>query len=95
MFSPSARSFGASDVFNACAICAHASSALTRERLGWEPAHLGLLEDLEQGNYTREPVAYVCIERACVGHVVDPAALPAVMVAAEKQREDHARRANR
>jgi nucleoside-diphosphate-sugar epimerase len=38
-------------------IDARASSALTRERLGWEPTHLGLLEDLEQGNYTREPVA--------------------------------------
>ncbi|MDA0165215.1 SDR family oxidoreductase [Solirubrobacter ginsenosidimutans] len=38
-------------------IDARASSALTRERLGWEPTHLGLLEDLEQGNYTRERVA--------------------------------------
>jgi nucleoside-diphosphate-sugar epimerase len=38
-------------------IDAQASSALTRERLGWQPAHLGLLEDLEQGNYTREPVS--------------------------------------
>jgi nucleoside-diphosphate-sugar epimerase len=38
-------------------IDARASSALTRERLGWEPTHLGLLEDLEQGHYTREPVA--------------------------------------
>jgi nucleoside-diphosphate-sugar epimerase len=28
-----------------------ASSALTRELLGWEPAHLGLIEDLEQGHY--------------------------------------------
>lgn len=40
-----------------------------------------------------DPVAYVCIERACVGHVVDPAALPALMTSAEKQRETHARRA--
>ena len=28
-----------------------ASSALTRELLGWEPAHIGLIEDLEQGHY--------------------------------------------
>jgi nucleoside-diphosphate-sugar epimerase len=29
-----------------------ASSALTQQRLGWTPTHPGLLEDLEQGNYT-------------------------------------------
>jgi nucleoside-diphosphate-sugar epimerase len=34
-----------------------ASSALTRELLGWEPTHPRLLEDLESGRYTREPVA--------------------------------------
>lgn len=28
-----------------------ASSALTRERLGWQPAHPGLIEDLEHGRY--------------------------------------------
>jgi hypothetical protein len=28
-----------------------ASSALTREQLGWEPTHPGLIEDLEQGHY--------------------------------------------
>ena len=28
-----------------------ASSALTQQRLGWQPTHLGLLEDLEQGDY--------------------------------------------
>ncbi len=28
-----------------------ASSALTRERLGWTPAHQGLIADLEQGHY--------------------------------------------
>ena len=30
---------------------APASSALTRERLGWEPTHPGLIADLEQGFY--------------------------------------------
>lgn len=28
-----------------------ASSALTREALGWQPTHPGLIEDLEQGHY--------------------------------------------
>ena len=28
-----------------------ASNALTRELLGWEPAHPGLVDDLEQGHY--------------------------------------------
>lgn len=28
-----------------------ASSALTRELLGWQPTHPGLVEDLEQGHY--------------------------------------------
>ena len=28
-----------------------ASSALTRERMAWEPAHSGLIADLEQGHY--------------------------------------------
>ena len=28
-----------------------AESALTRERLGWEPTHPGLIEDLDQGHY--------------------------------------------
>lgn len=28
-----------------------ASSALTRERLGWQPVHPGLIPDLEQGHY--------------------------------------------
>lgn len=28
-----------------------ASSAITQERLGWSPAHHGLIEDLEQGHY--------------------------------------------
>ncbi|HEY1593136.1 MAG TPA: SDR family oxidoreductase [Solirubrobacteraceae bacterium] len=35
---------------------APASSALTQERLGWRPTHIGLIEDLEQGHYF-EPVA--------------------------------------
>jgi nucleoside-diphosphate-sugar epimerase len=30
---------------------APASSALTQQRLGWHPTHIGLLEDLEQGHY--------------------------------------------
>jgi hypothetical protein len=30
---------------------ATASSALTRERMGWEPTHTGLIEDLDQGHY--------------------------------------------
>lgn len=32
-----------------------ASSALTRERLGWEPTHPGLIEDLDQGHYFATP----------------------------------------
>jgi nucleoside-diphosphate-sugar epimerase len=35
---------------------APASNALTRERLGWEPTHPGLLADLEEGSYF-EPAA--------------------------------------
>ena len=31
-----------------------ASSALTRERLGWEPTLPGLIDDLEQGRYTQK-----------------------------------------
>jgi nucleoside-diphosphate-sugar epimerase len=34
-----------------------ASSALTRELLAWQPTHPGLIDDLEQGHYVREPVA--------------------------------------
>ena len=33
---------------------APASSALTQERMGWTPAHIGLIEDLEQGHYFQE-----------------------------------------
>jgi nucleoside-diphosphate-sugar epimerase len=32
---------------------APASSALTQQRLGWQPAHVGLITDLEQGHYFR------------------------------------------
>ena len=34
-----------------------ASSALTRELLGWQPTHPGLIDDLEQGHYFRKPSA--------------------------------------
>jgi nucleoside-diphosphate-sugar epimerase len=37
------------------ALDAPASSALTRERLGWEPVQIGLVEDLELGHYFRAP----------------------------------------
>lgn len=33
------------------AIDSTASSAITRERFGWEPTHAGLIEDLEAGHY--------------------------------------------
>ena len=28
-----------------------ATSALTRELLGWQPTHAGLIDDLDQGHY--------------------------------------------
>src|SRR5450755_1259996 len=34
-----------------------ASSALTRELLAWEPTHLGLIDDLDQGHYFHTPSA--------------------------------------
>ena len=36
-------------------IDALASSTLTREMLGWEPTHPGLIDDLELGHYFRDP----------------------------------------
>ena len=39
------------------ALDVRASSALTRERLGWRPSRPGLIDDLEQGHYFREPTA--------------------------------------
>ncbi|MFJ4633450.1 SDR family oxidoreductase [Streptomyces sp. NPDC088847] len=33
-----------------------ASSALTRERFGWAPAHPALIVDIEEGHYFRDPV---------------------------------------
>jgi len=36
---------------------APASSALTQQRLGWRPTHVGLIEDLEQGHYFAEAPA--------------------------------------
>jgi hypothetical protein len=34
-----------------------ASSALTRELLGWEPTHPGLIADLDQGRYFEQVAA--------------------------------------
>jgi nucleoside-diphosphate-sugar epimerase len=34
-----------------------ASSALTRELMGWEPTRSGLIEDLDEGHYFRQPSA--------------------------------------
>ena len=34
-----------------------ASSALTRELLGWQPTYPGLIDDLDQGHYFRNPSA--------------------------------------
>jgi nucleoside-diphosphate-sugar epimerase len=34
-----------------------ASSALTQERMGWTPKHIGLIADLELGHYFHQPVA--------------------------------------
>jgi nucleoside-diphosphate-sugar epimerase len=39
------------------ALDAPASSALTQERLGWQPTHPGLIEDLEQGHYFQQAKA--------------------------------------
>ena len=36
------------------ALDVRASNALTRERLGWEPTHPGLVEDIEQGRYAQK-----------------------------------------
>jgi nucleoside-diphosphate-sugar epimerase len=34
-----------------------ASSTLTRERLAWHPTHPGLIDDLDEGHYFRNPSA--------------------------------------
>ena len=36
------------------AIDSRASNDLTRELLGWEPTHTGLIDDLDQGHYFNE-----------------------------------------
>jgi nucleoside-diphosphate-sugar epimerase len=40
---------------------APASSALTRERLGWSPVHPGLIADLEQGHYFKPAARTVTV----------------------------------
>jgi nucleoside-diphosphate-sugar epimerase len=42
-------------------IDAPASSALTRERLGWRPDRVGLIEDLEQGHYFAQAARRVTV----------------------------------
>jgi len=39
------------------AIDSPASSALTRDLLGWQPTHPGLVEDLDKGHYFHSPSA--------------------------------------
>jgi hypothetical protein len=39
------------------ALDAPASSALTRETLGWQPVHPGLIDDLDKGHYFHRPSA--------------------------------------
>jgi nucleoside-diphosphate-sugar epimerase len=39
------------------AIDSPASSALTRELLGWQPTQLGLIDDLDKGHYFNQPAA--------------------------------------
>jgi hypothetical protein len=34
-----------------------ASSALTRELVGWQPTHLGLIDDLDKGHHFHKPSA--------------------------------------
>lgn len=38
-------------------IDAQASSALTRALVGWQPTHVGLIDDLDQGHYFETPPA--------------------------------------
>ena len=39
------------------AVDSPASSALTRELMGWQPTHPGLIDDLDQGHYFHKPPA--------------------------------------
>jgi nucleoside-diphosphate-sugar epimerase len=39
------------------AVDSPASSALTRELMGWQPIHPGLIDDLEKGHYFHKPTA--------------------------------------
>jgi hypothetical protein len=44
-----------SGVLPELSVDAPASSALTQDLLDWQPTHLGLIEDLEQGHYFQQP----------------------------------------
>ncbi len=45
------------------AVDSPAWNALTRELMGWQSAHPGLIEDLDQGHYFRKPSAMTVAPR--------------------------------